>query len=142
LKSEPRREIIPGDRGYSKSRHKEEIIMNKVVNTAALAMFAALLVGAWLLTPAITMQAKDAAPTFAAKCAMCHGKNGSGDTPMGKNMKVPDLRSKAVQSQSDAALHNLIAKGKGIMPAYGSQLSKEEINDLVAYIRHLGGKKK
>ena len=116
--------------------------MNKVVNSAALAVFSALLAGAWLLTPAIKTQAKDATPTFAAKCAMCHGKNGSGDTPMGKNMKVPDLRSKAVQSKSDADLHNSIAKGKGIMPAYASQLSKEEINDLVAYIRRLGGKKK
>lgn len=116
--------------------------MNKVVNTAALAVFAALMAGAWLLTPAYKAQAKNAAPTFDAKCAMCHSKDGSGNSPMGKNMKVPDLRSKAVQSKTDAELHNFIAKGKGIMPAYGSQLSKEEINDLVAYIRQLGGKKK
>jgi mono/diheme cytochrome c family protein len=116
--------------------------MNKVVNTAALAVFSTLLAGVWLLMPAFNAQAKDAAPTFAAKCAMCHGKNGSGDSPMGKNMKVPDLRSKAVQSKSNAELYDFIAKGKGIMPSYGSQLSKEEINDLVGYIRHLGGKKK
>ena len=115
--------------------------MNKALNTAALAVCAALLAGAWLLTPASKAQAKDAAPTYAAKCAMCHGKNGSGDTPMGKNMKVPDLRSKAVQAKSDAVLHDFIAKGKGIMPAYSNQFSKEEINDLVAYIRNLGGKK-
>ena len=56
-------------------------------------------------------------------------------------MKVPDLRSKAVQSKSDTDLHDFIAKGKGIMPGYGSQLSKEEINDLVVYIRQLGKKK-
>jgi mono/diheme cytochrome c family protein len=118
------------------------MIMNKVVNTAALAVFSALLAGAWLLTPAYKAQAKNAAPTFDAKCAMCHAKDGSGNSPMGKSMKVPDLRSKAVQSKSNADLYNLIAKGKGIMPAYGSQLSKQDINDLVAYIRHLGGKKK
>ena len=116
--------------------------MDKVVNTAALAVFSALLAGVWLLTPAYKIQAKNSAPTFDAKCAMCHAKDGSGNSPMGKNMKVPDLRSKAVQSKSDAELHNFIAKGQGIMPGYGSQLSNEEINDLVAYIRHLGGKKK
>ena len=117
--------------------------MNKVVNTAALAVISTLLVGAWLLTPAFKTQAKDtAASTFAAKCAMCHGKDGSGNTPMGKNMKVPNLHSKAVQSKSDAELYSVIANGKGIMPKYSSQLSKQEINDLVAYIRHLGGKKK
>jgi mono/diheme cytochrome c family protein len=116
--------------------------MNKVVNTAALAVFSTILAGAWLLTPGVKAQAKNAAPTFDAKCAMCHSKDGSGSSPMGKSMKIPDLRSKAVQSKSDAVLHNLIAKGKGAMPQYGSQFSKEEINDLVAYIRHLGGKKK
>jgi len=115
--------------------------MNKVVNTAALAVFAALMAGAWLLTPAFKAQAKSGQPTFDAKCAMCHAKDGSGDSPMGKNMKVPDLRSKAVQSKSNAELESFIAKGKGIMPAYSSQLSKEEISDLVVYIRHLGKKK-
>jgi cytochrome c6 len=125
-----------------KVHNKEEIIMTKVRNTAALVVFPILVAGVWLLMPAFKAQAKDAAATFDAKCAVCHGKDGSGDTPMGKNMKVPDLRSKTVQAKSSAELNNIIAKGKGIMPAYSSQLSKEEINDLVAYIRHLGGKKK
>lgn len=126
---------------YRKGRNKEDMIMNKVVNTAALAVFSALVAGVWLLTPAFTAQAKSGQPTFDAKCAMCHSKDGSGNSPMGKNMKVPDLRSKAVQSKSDADLHNFIAKGKGMMPAYGNKLSKEDINDLVAYIRLLGKKK-
>lgn len=115
--------------------------MNKVVNTAALAIFSALLAAAWLLTPAFKAQARNAGPTYDAKCAMCHAKDGSGNSPMGKRMKVPDLRSKAVQSKSDAELHSIIAKGKGIMPAYGSQLSTDEMNGLVAYIRQLGKKK-
>jgi cytochrome c6 len=132
-----------GDRVQRQVHIKEEIIMTKFVNAAGLAVLTALLAGAWLLMPAFKTQAKDsAATTFDAKCAMCHAKNGSGDSPMGKSMKVPDLRSKAVQSKSNADLYNFIAKGKGIMPAYGSQLSKEEISGLVAYVRHLGGKKK
>jgi mono/diheme cytochrome c family protein len=123
--------------GFTEVYKKGEMMMNKVVNTAALAVFSALLAGAWLLTPAYNAQAKDAASTYNAKCAMCHLKDGSGN----KAMKAPDFRSKAVQSKSDAELYNFIAKGKGMMPAYGSQLTKEEINGLVAYIRHLGKKK-
>jgi cytochrome c553 len=111
--------------------------MNKVVRNAVVAVFCALMAGAWFLTPAFKAQAEDSASTYSSKCMMCHLKDGSGN----KGMHVPDLRSKAVQSKSDADLHDFIAKGKGIMPGYGSQLSKEEINGLVAYIRHLGKKK-
>lgn len=117
--------------------------MNRLVNSAALAVFSALLAGAWILLPASRLQAKEpASTTFDAKCAMCHAKDGSGNTPMGKNMKIPDLRSKAVQAKTNAELDSIIAKGKGMMPQYGGQLSKEEINDMVVYIRHLAGGKK
>jgi|YelNatPaOPRAMG01_1025707.scaffolds.fasta_scaffold23184_2 mono/diheme cytochrome c family protein len=101
-----------------------------------------LLATGWAGLSASSAQAKEPASTvFDAKCAMCHAKDGSGNTPMGKNMKVPDFRSKAVQSKSNADLATIIEKGKGMMPQYGSQFSKEEINDMVAYIRKLGAKK-
>lgn len=116
--------------------------MNKFVNAAGLAVLSALVAGAWLLLPVSKLQAQSTQQTFDAKCAMCHGKDGSGNTPMGKNMKVPNLKSKAVQSKSNDELAKIITNGKGIMPKYGSQLSKKEINDMVAYIRHLAGKKK
>ena len=56
--------------------------MDKVVRNAALAVFSALMAGAWLLTPAFKAQAKSGQPTFDAKCAMCHAKDGSGNSPM------------------------------------------------------------
>jgi mono/diheme cytochrome c family protein len=86
--------------------------------------------------------AKAGKSLFDGKCAMCHSQDGSGSSPMGKSMKVPDLRSKEVQKQTDAQIYDVIAKGKKMMPQYASQLSKEQINDLVAYIRELGSKKK
>lgn len=116
--------------------------MSKFVNAAGVVVLSALVAGAWFLLPVSRLQASDSiAPTYVAKCSMCHAKDGSGNTPMGKNMKVPDLCSKAVQSKSDAALANVIAKGKGIMPQYGSQLSKQQINEMVTYLRHLAKKK-
>lgn len=104
-----------------------------IVMGAALAMF--------LSIPAKAASAAKGKETFDAKCEMCHGKNGSGNTMMGKSFKISDLRSKAVQKKTDAELEAIISKGKTPMPGYGSQLSKPEIADVVAYIRVLGKKK-
>src|ERR1044071_9079202 len=79
----------------------------------------------------------DGAATYKAKCALCHGANGAGDTPSGKAMKVKDLRSDAVQKQTDIELTKTISGGKGKMPAYGKQLSTDDIRALIAYIRTL-----
>ena len=75
--------------------------------------------------------------TFKAKCAACHGATGAGDTTMGKNLKLRDLGSADVQKQSDEELTTTISKGKGKMPAYDGKLTKEQITDVVKYIRSL-----
>lgn len=79
--------------------------------------------------------------TYKAKCAMCHGPDGGGDTLMGKKMKVRDLRTADVQKQTDAQLAEIIAKGKSPMQGYDKTLDKAKIDDLVAYLRELGKKK-
>ena len=71
---------------------------------------------------------------------MCHGPDGSGQTPMGRKLNVRDLRSAEVQKQSDADLTQLIGRGKGKMPAFGKSLSEDQIKSLVAHIRELGKK--
>lgn len=78
-----------------------------------------------------------AADTFKAKCAMCHGTDGAGNTPMGQRLKIKDLRSPEVQKQSDAELTAIIANGKPPMPAYAKTLSADDIQALVAYIRSI-----
>lgn len=75
--------------------------------------------------------------TFKAKCAACHGPDGSGSTTMGKNLKLRDLGSADVQKQSDDELTTIITKGKGKMPSYDGKLTKEQISDVVKYIRSL-----
>jgi cytochrome c6 len=77
------------------------------------------------------------ADTYKAKCAMCHGSDGAGNTPAGQKFKVRDLRSPDVQKQSDADLTAVITNGKPPMPAYGKTLSAADIHELVAYIRSL-----
>jgi len=63
--------------------------------------------------------------------------NGSGDTAMGKAMKLRDLRSPEVQKQTDAELTKITADGKGKMPAYKGKLTDAEITALVAHMRAL-----
>lgn len=77
------------------------------------------------------------AALYKAKCASCHGQDGSGNTPAGKKLKVRDLRAPDVQKQADAQLAAMIAQGKGKMPSFEKRLSKEEISQLVTHIRGL-----
>ena len=80
------------------------------------------------------------ADTFKTKCAMCHGPDGAGNTPMGQKLKVRDLRSPEVQKQTDDELAAYIANGKPPMPAYGKTLGSGDIHALVAYIRSIAAK--
>jgi len=83
--------------------------------------------------------AQDAAATYKAKCAMCHGPDGKGSAT-GVKMGVHDFTSDDVQKQTDVQLSLIITKGKGKMPAYDGKLKDSEIKDLVAYIRGLAKK--
>jgi cytochrome c len=51
--------------------------------------------------------AQDAAATYKAKCAICHGPDGKG-----RKMGTKDLASLEVQGLSDAELIETISKGK------------------------------
>lgn len=82
----------------------------------------------------------DGSALFKAKCAMCHGPDGVGKTPMGQKLNIRDLHSAEVQKQSDAELSQLIAQGKGKMPAFGKKLNADQIKLLAVYIRELGKK--
>ncbi|HVM92987.1 MAG TPA: cytochrome c [Terriglobales bacterium] len=75
----------------------------------------------------------DAGADYKAKCAMCHGANGEGK----EAMKTVAFSSPDVQKMSDADLTQTITKGKGKMPAYDGKLSKDQISDLVKWIRTL-----
>jgi mono/diheme cytochrome c family protein len=74
---------------------------------------------------------------YKAKCAVCHGADGKGETAIGKANKLRDLGSADVQKQSDDELGGTISGGKGKMPAYGKSLKPEQIKELVAYVRTL-----
>jgi len=79
---------------------------------------------------------------FNTACAKCHGTDGKGSKTT--KMHVMDLQSKAVQGMSDEQMFESIARGKQHKEyphAYLYQgIMKEQIQDLVKYIRTLGKK--
>ena len=75
---------------------------------------------------------------FTSKCALCHGADASGDTAIGKNLKIKNLHSPEVQGMSDADLKTVITNGRNKMPAFKGKLTDPQIDQAVAYIRSLG----
>jgi cytochrome c6 len=106
------------------------IVRSLFVITAAMLLYAA------------PLRAQEAASSYKAKCAMCHGADGKGDTPAGKKLGARDFASPEVEKETDAELIEITAKGKNKMPGYEKSLKESQIKDLVAYIRELAKKSK
>ena len=76
--------------------------------------------------------AADAAADYKAKCAGCHGADGSKSM-----MGAKPLNGAEAQAMSDADLNSAITNGKGKMTGYKGKLTDAQIDDLVKYIRTL-----
>ena len=85
-------------------------------------------------TMAMPLFAADGAATFKAKCAGCHGADGSKAMPA---MGVKPLNTSDVQGKGAAALTASVTNGVGKMPAFGGKLSAEEISAAVDYVLSL-----
>lgn len=83
----------------------------------------------------------DAQGVYAAKCAHCHGADGSGETILGRHLKLRDMRSPEVQQYSDSRLVAIIATGmdQGRMPGFQKKLGPEMVEQLASYVRTLSG---
>jgi mono/diheme cytochrome c family protein len=96
-----------------------------------------LMVMAVLALGAAGSRADDVAALYKAKCAVCHGADGKGDTPAGKKLGVKDFHSPDVAKMSDAELFEITKKGKDKMPGYDGKITDNQIKELVQYVRSL-----
>lgn len=76
-------------------------------------------------------------PTKGAKlynqhCVDCHGPRGGGQMP-----GVPDFRRTQVLFKPDTVLSETIQRGKNVMPGFAGVLTRDQINDVIAYLRTL-----
>jgi cytochrome c6 len=99
--------------------------MKRTLSAAVLAAFA--------LGAAGSARAEDAAALYNAKCAVCHAKDGKGDTAMGKKLGVKPFAASA----SEADLAKVTTEGKGKMPAYKGKVSDADIQALAKYMKTL-----
>jgi mono/diheme cytochrome c family protein len=88
-----------------------------------------------LAVPAVAQDS--AADTYKAKCLMCHGADGLGNTPVGKMVKIVSFKDPTVVSATDAEMIAVVKNGKNKMPAYNTKLTDGQITAVVAYIRTL-----
>jgi len=80
---------------------------------------------------------------FTEYCAKCHGDDGKGATPKGKQLMARDFTDAEWQSsKSDAELIKTVTKGGEDMPSFGKKLTPEQIEKLVKEdVRGFGKKK-
>ena len=117
---------------------------------AALSLFVLLLVS----TPLFAQprgNAKKGQEMYLEKCVLCHGSKGEGwdwtKRVPNPPIPVPDL-AQVTPERSDQFLFDVVKDGgeavgkTRFMPAFGFQMSDQEVWDLVAYMRLLGEKKK
>jgi len=80
----------------------------------------------------------DGKKIYNARCSICHGVDGRGNTPQGRKVKAKDLRTPDVQNQSNDLLMETVMDGFGKMPGFEKKLSADQIQQVLAYIREFG----
>lgn len=90
--------------------------------------------------------AQDATQLWDMNCAACHGKDGKGNTMMGKRLHIKDLTDPKVQDAlTDAEAikdikDGVTQEGRPVMKGFDGKLNDAQIKDLVAHVRSLKSK--
>lgn len=74
------------------------------------------------------------AEIYAASCARCHGNDGRGQTPKGKQTGAKDFTNPKWQALEARGIR-AITSGKGSMPAFKDTLSADEIKAVWEHVR-------
>jgi mono/diheme cytochrome c family protein len=93
---------------------------------------------------ATSASAADSKENWGHYCARCHGPDGTGNTKMGRKLRIKDLSSEKMQTKlRDEEIVDIIVdgnqeeNGKDGMPSFKEKLTPDERQALAAYIRTL-----
>lgn len=91
------------------------------------------------VTAPLVRAQESAEDNYNKKCAVCHAKDGSGNTAKGKKVHVKDVHEN--MKDSEAEMIKAVTDGKGDdMDSYKKEFTPEQIKALVDYYRSLGKK--
>jgi mono/diheme cytochrome c family protein len=92
-----------------------------------------------LMAPLMVRAQESPEDIYNKKCAVCHAKDGLGNTAKGKKVHVKDVHENMKDSQE--VMIKAVTDGKGDdMDSYKKEFTPEQIKALVDYYRSLGKK--
>ena len=92
----------------------------------------------FLVSQVTALASSDGQAVFENNCASCHGLDGRAKTPQGKKLKAHDLRESRL---TDAEIEQQIRQGKQnaagvlVMPAFGKELSDDDIKAVIVTVK-------
>lgn len=124
-----------------KARNKSDLEDRAVKDEGGLRQWVTVLAVMAIFAAARPLAAETSAgeTIFKNKCVLCHGADGTGNTPLGKQLQAANLRSKEVQKRTNAELHKTVHDGSANMPPFAEQLSDQEIDQVIKYVRAFAG---
>jgi predicted CXXCH cytochrome family protein len=133
---------ISVSRGLSTASEPSAIekLVARTVRNFAIPKKARLEPNPWKTAPSVLEEARE---KFIARCAVCHGPDGAGQTDIGRNLypKVPDLRLPQTQDLTDGQIRYIIRNGVRLTGMPGWAKPHDEQSDdswkLVLFIRSL-----
>lgn len=114
----------------------------KLQSAARVKLFAILILILFVLTiltinsksGSVVVSAANGAQIYAAHCARCHGGDGRGQTPKGKQTGAKDFTNPQWQANEARGIR-AITNGKGKMPGFKSTLNPEQIRAVWEHVR-------
>ena len=117
-------------------KSRPDSTLMKIITTKSVALANVL----WIAT-LVSAAAGDAKENWSKSCAKCHGPVGSGQTVMGKKLKLADLTDAKVQAgMTDGAISKAIKEGTtkdGKTMKAVAGLSDDDVKALVKHVRSL-----
>jgi cytochrome c6 len=106
-------------------------MLNTSIFKTAVALLVSIVATVMFSMPAYAADAAAGAKVFTANCAACHAGGRNAVNPA-KTLKKADLEKYGMLSAE--AIIKQVTGGKGAMPAFGSKLQAEQIENVAAYV--------
>jgi mono/diheme cytochrome c family protein len=129
-------------RGIMKFAH-QVLCRKKLFSIGVLSLcFALSVLSARAETAKSKSKAGEGESLYKVHCVLCHGTDGHSKTTLGEQLQALDLHTEAVQEHTNAELKHVILHGQKSMPPFSGQLTPAQVDQVIAYIREFGKKKK